>query len=106
MQFHLKEDIPSLLSDMTVAAEQAATANPKFGDLKVTLNIGNPTQLASSGYLMHTARAPLQCSCNCYFAILWPEQKCSSAEKNCAVCIVLCALCIVLCAWCCVHCAV
>jgi len=43
MQFHVKEDIPSLLSDMTVAAEQAATANPKFGDLKVTLNIGNTT---------------------------------------------------------------
>ncbi len=40
MQFHLMEEIPSLLRDMTAAAEQAATANPKCGDLKVTLNIG------------------------------------------------------------------
>ncbi|DBA85228.1 TPA: hypothetical protein ACH3X2_005931 [Trebouxia sp. C0005] len=40
-QFHLKEEISSLLSDMTFAAEQAATANPKFADLKVTLNIGS-----------------------------------------------------------------
>ena len=43
MQFHLKEEIPGLLRDMTAAAEQAATVNPKPGDLKVTLNIGNAT---------------------------------------------------------------
>ncbi len=43
MQFHLKEDMPSLLRVMTAAAEQAATANPKFGDLKVTLNVGKST---------------------------------------------------------------
>ncbi|KAL0042386.1 hypothetical protein WJX77_010878 [Trebouxia sp. C0004] len=40
-QFHLKEEIPSLLSDMTAAAEQTAAGNPKIGDLKVTLNIGS-----------------------------------------------------------------
>ncbi len=92
MQFHLKEEIPSLLNDMTAAAEQAATANPKLGDLKVTLNIGNTTQVASSCHLTHTAQAPLQYSCTCHFAILWSEQNCSSAD-DCAVCIVLCKRC-------------
>ena len=104
LQFHLEEEIPGLLRDMTAAAEQAASVNPKPGDLKVTLNIGNTTQVASSCFFTHTAEAPLQCSYTCHFATLWSERKCSSAE-SCAVCIVLCALCCVHCAVCIVLCA-
>ena len=88
MQFHLKEEMSSLLRDMTAAAEQAAIASPKCGDLKVSLNIGKATQVAPSCHLTDTAQALTQCSCNCHFAILWSEQSCSSAE-NCAVCIVM-----------------
>ncbi len=77
-----------LLRDMTAAAEQAAIASPKCGDLKVTLNIGKATQVAPSCHLTDTAQALTQCSCNCHFAILWLEQSCSSAE-NCAVCVVM-----------------
>jgi len=108
MQFHVKEDIPSLLSDMAVAAEQAATANPKFGDLKITLNIGSC--LRANSCIHHELHCNvLAVDILTYFG----QSKIAALLGILLVCIVLCALssmhcavCIVLCALCCAHCAV